>query len=159
MTRRVARVAGLAVLMIALFAPGVVSGQDPTEAELRRLADAYAQAWAKGDAKAVAGLHTTEAIRIGPDGKVAVGRAAIEKAVSEELTGPYRGTKFGMTQGQTTRAGQDVYVSEGTFQFSGGMPPAGSATRGRYLNTIVRVSGRWLIASHAATAAPRAPAK
>jgi hypothetical protein len=42
---------------------------------------------------------------------------------------------------------------------SGGMPPAGAPTRGRYLYTLVRVNGRWLIASYAATATPRPPAK
>lgn len=153
------RVAGMAAISaaIVLHAGSGLHGQEPTNAELRRLTDAYAQAWAKGDAKAIAGLHTTEAIRIGADDKVAVGRAAIEQAMREALTGPYRGTKIGLTQGQTTRVGQDVYVSEGTFLISGGMPPHGSPTRGRYLNTIVRVSGRWLIASHATIPPPPPP--
>src|SRR5512145_2326075 len=115
MRRRVAGLA-LAVLMMAGVGAGTGLGQDPTDAELRRLADAYNQAWGKADAKAVTGLHTTEAIRISATGKVAVGRAAIEQAVLEELAGPYRGTKIVMTAGQTTRAAQDVYVSEGTYQ-------------------------------------------
>jgi len=156
MTRNLA-IMGALVLVITFHSGSAVHAQAPTDAELRRLGDAYAQAWAKGDARAVAGLYTTEAILIGPDGKVSVGRAAIEQAMKEALTGPYRGTKLGMTPGQTTRAGQDVYVAEGTFQVSGGMPPAGYATRGRYLNTIVRTSGRWFIASHADIAAPRPP--
>ena len=158
MIRRVAAIAGVA-LLFAMHAGSAAHGQEPTDAELRRLGDAYAQAWGKGDAKALAGLHTTEAIRIGADGKVSVGRAAIEQAMLEALTGPYRGTKIGMTPGQTTRAAQDVYVAEGTFQVSGGMPPAGSPTRGRYLHTIVRLNGRWLIASAAAIAPPRPAAK
>jgi uncharacterized protein (TIGR02246 family) len=156
MMGRVAWITGVA-LVIALHSGRVVSGQAPTDAELRRLSDAYAQAWAKGDAKAIAGLHTTEAIRISGDGKVAVGRAAIEQAMLEALTGPYRGTKLVMTSGQTTRAAQDVYVSEGTFQVAGGMTPAGAATRGRYLNTLVRLNGRWLIAGHAALPPARPP--
>jgi len=154
MTRRIAGIAGVA-LLIALHPGSIVHGQAPTDAELGRLADAYAQAWAKGDAKAVAGLHATEAIRIGVDGKVAVGRVAIEQAVREALTGPYRDTKINLLAGQTARAGQDVYVSEGTFQIGGGMPPAGAPTRGRYLHTLVRLNGRWLIAGDAAIGAPR----
>jgi uncharacterized protein (TIGR02246 family) len=148
----------LGILMVAIAVPSGLTayGQDPTDGELRRLSEAYAQAWAKGDAKAVTGLYTSEAIRIGPEGKIAVGRAAIEQALSEALRGPYRGTRIGLTSGQTTRAAQDAYVSEGNFLIVGGMPPAGTATRGRYIHTLVRVSGRWLIAGEGAMNAPRA---
>lgn len=152
-TRRVGAWAVLVAVMV--LQAGVLRAQAPTDAELRRLIDAYAQAWSKGDARALAGLHTTEAIVVSADGKVSVGRAAIEQAMKEALTGPYRGTKLGMTPGQTGRAGQDVYAAEGTYLITGGMPPAGYPTRGRYLNTLVRTSGRWLIASHADVAAQR----
>jgi uncharacterized protein (TIGR02246 family) len=157
MTRALAIVG---TLMLTLAAPAGVTArvQDPTAGELRRLTEAYAQAWAKGDAKAVTGLYTSEAIRIGPEGKIAVGRAAIELALTEALTGVYRGTKIGLTSGQTTRAAQDAYVSEGNFLIVGGMPPAGTATRGRYIQTLVRVTGRWLIAGEGTMSAPR-PAK
>jgi uncharacterized protein (TIGR02246 family) len=153
MIRRVPTIAAVALLLM-LDSGGALRAQAPTDAELRRLSEAYAQAWAKGDAKALAALHTTEAIRIGVDGKVVIGRAPIQQSMTEMLAGPYRGSKLGMTAGQTTRAGQDVYVAEGTYQISGGLPPPGFPTRGRYLNTIVRVSGRWLIAGHADLAAP-----
>jgi uncharacterized protein (TIGR02246 family) len=147
-------------LMLLTFAPSAgltARMQDPTDGELRRLSDTYAQAWAKGDAKAVTGFYTSEGIRIGPEGKVAVGRAAILQALTEALTGPYRGTKIVLTPGQTTRAGQDVYVSEGNFQIVGGLPPAGVPLRGRYIHTLVRLSGRWLIAGEGAMSPPRAP--
>ena len=154
--RNIAAVAALAVVLL-LQAGDVLHAQAPTDAELRRLGEAYAQAWAKGDARALAGLHTTEAILISADGKVSVGRAAIEQAMKEALTGPYRGTKVGMTPGQATRAGQDVYAAEGTYLINGGMPPAGYPTRGRYLRTLVRMNGRWFIASHADVALQRPP--
>ncbi len=157
MRRRIAGIAGV-TLVFALQAGAVLHGQAPTDAELGRLAQAYAAAWAKGDAKAVAGLHATESIRVSSDGAVAVGRAAIEQSLLEALSGPYRGTKIVLNPGQTTRAGQDVYVSEGTYQIGGGMPPAGAPTRGRYLQSIIRVSGRWLIAGDAIIGAVR-PAK
>lgn len=153
LTRRVG--AWAALVAVIVLQAGVLRAQAPTDAELRRLIDAYAQAWSKGDARALAGLYTTEAIVVSADGKVSVGRAAIEQAMKEALTGPYRGTKLGMTPGQTGRSGQDVYAAEGTYLITGGMPPAGYPTRGRYLNTLVRTSGRWLIASHADVAAPR----
>jgi uncharacterized protein (TIGR02246 family) len=156
MNRTIAGVASVA-LLIGLHSGIELRGQAPTDAEIRRLGEAYAQAWAKGDAKAVASLHATEAIRIGADGTVAVGRAAIQQSMQMALSGPYRGTRLGATAGQATRAGQDVYVSEGTFQISGGMPPAGVPTRWRYLQTLVRLNGRWLIAGDAVILPPRPP--
>lgn len=148
---------GGAALAATLMTAGTVQGQAPSDGEVRRLTEAYAAAWAKGDAKALAGLHTTEALRIGFDGKVAVGRAAIEQSFALALNGPYRGSKIGLTPGQTARAAQDVYVAEGTFLIAGGMPPAGSPTRGRYLNTIVRSNGRWMIAGNAFLPPPVPP--
>jgi len=156
MIRR-AGVASIGVLLLVTHAGTVVHGQAPTDAELRRLTEAYAQAWAKGDAKAVAALHSTESVRVGADGTVSVGRVEIEQALTAALNGPYRATKIGLNAGQTTRAGQDVYVSEGTFQIAGGIPPAGVPTRGHYLHTLVRLNGRWLIAGDASVGAARPP--
>lgn len=147
----------IAMLVTILHSGSTVRAQAPTDGELRRLSDAYTQAWAKGDAKALAGLFTTEGIHVGGDGRVAVGRKAIEQTMIETLAGPYRGTKIGMVAGQATRAGQDVYVAEGTFLISGGLPPAEYPSRGRYMNTLVRLNGRWLIAGQAIMAAPRPP--
>jgi uncharacterized protein (TIGR02246 family) len=157
-TIRATVVLGILALTIAVPAGLTARVQDPTEGELRRLAEAYAQAWAKADAKAITALYSNEAIRVGPEGKISVGRAAIEQALSDAIRGPYRGTKIRLTPGQTTRAAQDAYVSEGTFLIVGGMTPAGVATGGRYLQTLVRLSGRWLIAGDAAISTPR-PAK
>jgi len=139
---------GLGAIVIALGVSARLSArlQDPTDGELRRLNDAYAQAWAKADAKALTALYTSEAVRLGPEGKVSVGRAAIEQALNESLRGPYRTTKIGLTSGQTTRAAQDAYVSEGNYVIAGGMPPAGAPTRGKYIHTLVRSNGRWQIA-------------
>ena len=92
MTARTALVA--IVALAAMLETGTPArAQAPTDDELRRLSDAYIQAWAKADPKALAGLYTTEGLRVGPEGRVAVGRKAIEQAMLETLTGPYRGTK------------------------------------------------------------------
>jgi uncharacterized protein (TIGR02246 family) len=148
----------LIALVLLMSAPTAARLQDPTEGELRRLSESYGQAWAKGDAKAVAALYANEGIRVGPEGKISVGRAAIEQSLTEALQTTYRGTKINLTHGQTKRASQDAYVSEGTFLIGGGMPAAGAPTRGRFLQTLVRTSGRWLIAGDAAISPPR-PAK
>jgi uncharacterized protein (TIGR02246 family) len=155
MIRKSVVAAGVAAVVFLGSGGPAVHAQDPTDGELRRLANSYSQAWAKGDAKALAGLYTTDAVRVGVEGRVSVGRKAIEQVMTETLTGPYRGTKIGFVQGQTTRAAQDAYVSEGTFQVSGGMPPVEFPSRGRYMHTLVRLNGRWLIAGEAVIGPPR----
>ena len=160
MTRTWGRALGLGVVVVLAIVSAPVSArmQDPTEAELRRLAESYAQAWAKGDVRAVTGIYTNDAIRLGPEGQVAIGRAKIEQVLTGLLNGPFRGSKIVITYGVTNRAAQDAYVTEGTFNIAGGLPPAGLPTRGRFMQTLVRVSGRWQIAGDGVLIAPR-PAK
>jgi uncharacterized protein (TIGR02246 family) len=148
---------GLALLTAMVSTPVTARMQDPTEGELRRLAESYMQVWAKGDARAVSALYSSDAVRIGPEGGVAVGRVKIEQALTLALNGPYRGSRISVTYGVTTRAAQDAYVSEGTFTITGAMAPPGVATRGRFVQTLVRVSNRWLIAGDGAIGAPRPP--
>jgi uncharacterized protein (TIGR02246 family) len=149
---------GVAVVLAIVSAPLSARMQDPTDGELRRLAESYAQAWAKGDARALTALYTSDAIRVGPEGQIAIGRAKIEQNLSGMLNGPFRGSKIVLTYGVTGRAAQDAYVAEGTYNIAGGIPPAGIPTRGRFMQTIVRSSGRWQIAGDGVLTAPR-PAK
>jgi uncharacterized protein (TIGR02246 family) len=128
---------------------GRSTGAAAADAELQKLADEFVQAWAKGDAKAIAAMHTEDAIRIPGDGQVLAGRAAIEKAFAEGLSGIWRGSKLTITAGQSKQLAPNVQVAEGRYQITGGTPPAGAPTSGQYLNSLVRQGGRWLLASSA----------
>lgn len=141
-----------AVAAVLLMVGAAVEGQGNMDAEFKKLADDYASAWARGDGKAIANLHTADAVRISADGQLTIGRAEIEKAVTEALAGPMKGTKLIITQGQSKAVAADVYVGEGTYEITGltSAPPA----KGRYLNTLVRQGGRWLLASNAGIAPP-----
>jgi uncharacterized protein (TIGR02246 family) len=141
-------------MLIVAAVAARASGQGMPDAEMQKLADEYMQAWAKGDAKGVAAVYAADAIRVGPDGALVLGRAAIEKGYAEAFAGPWKGSKIAITLGQMRRAGPDVFVGEGTYQVTGGNPPAGMPTSGRYVNTIVRQSGRLAIAGNAAVPAP-----
>ena len=81
--------------------------------------------------------------RLGPDGQLLAGHAAIEKNYVEGFAGPLKGTKLTLQQGQTQAVTPDVKVMEGRFSVDGGLAPL----KGRYVNTIVRQGGRWLLAS------------
>ena len=147
---------GVTVAAVLMMSGGALRGQPTMDADFRKLADQYAAAWATGDAKAIANLHTPDAVQITGDGRLAVGRTAIEADVSQGLSGPAKGSTLVITQGQSKRVSGDVYVGEGTYEVTGGAAPS----KGRYLLTFVRQGDRWLIASSAAILAlPPQPMK
>jgi len=140
----------LAVAIVAATSAAVVRAQATPDAEFKKLADAFMQAWAKGDAKGIAALHTKDAVRIGGTGSPAVsGTAAIESAMNEGLSGAYKGTTLTITPDQSKQVAPGTYVGYGTYTITGGTPPPGAPLNGQYMNTMVRQSGRWLIAASA----------
>jgi uncharacterized protein (TIGR02246 family) len=144
----------LAVLGIAA-APAHAQTNDPA---LDKLATDWTAAYARGDAKALASLYTEDAIRVVESGAV-VGRAAIEKEFSTSFAGPWKGSKIRIAVGRTTSIGPDTAVNEGTYEITGVMGPDGkpvAPVKGRYLNTIVKKNGAWLLASNAAVPPPPA---
>ena len=137
-----------AALVAGLAFEASARAQASPEAEFKKIADAFTAAWAKGDAKGIAALHTKEAIRLGGTGTPAVvGTAAIEAALAAALSGPYKGTTLTIQANPSRRVSADTYVGEGTYTVAGGSPPPGVPTRGQYMNVIVRENGRWLIAA------------
>jgi uncharacterized protein (TIGR02246 family) len=143
------RVLGIA-LLIGVAASGRTTAQANPEAEFQKVADAFAAAWGKGDAKGIAALHTKDAVRVTGTGEPAVkGTAAIEKAIATALTGPYKGTTLTIKSNGFTQVTPDTYIGEGTYQVSGGTVPAGTPTFGQYMNTMVRQGGKWMIAGSA----------
>lgn len=145
-----------AVLVVGMALGAHAQVKPNADAELKKLADEFAQAWGKGDAKALAALHTQDAIRIPGDGQVVSGRAAIEQNLSQGLSGIWKGSTITITPGQTRQLTADAAVGEGRYQITGGAPPAGAPASGQYLNTYVRQGGRWLVASSAVIPPPPA---
>jgi uncharacterized protein (TIGR02246 family) len=136
------------VAIALLVGSGAVAAQGSPEADFQKIADAFAAAWAKGDAKGIAALHTKDAVRLSGTGEPAAkGTPAIEAAMAAAHAGPYKGTTLTIKSNGFTRVTADVYVGEGTYQVSGGSIPPGTPTSGQYMNTMVRQGGRWLIAA------------
>jgi uncharacterized protein (TIGR02246 family) len=148
------RILGVA-LLVAWAAHLPLKAQAVPEAEFQKLADDFSAAWAKGDAKGIAALHSKDAVRMtGDSGAVAagaaiVGTAAIEKAMSDALSGPFKGTKLMIKAQGYQRVTADTFIGHGTYEISGGAPPPGTPTRGQYMNAMVREGGRWRIAASA----------
>ena len=128
-----------AIVLVTLSA--VVSAQKP-DPDGAKLADQYVAAFNKGDAKALTALYTADATRLGPDGQLLTGRAAVEKSYMDGFAGPLKGSTLALEQGRTQAITPDVKLMEGRFTVSGA-----TTLKGRYVNTIVRQSGTWLLAS------------
>ena len=140
------KILGIVILGGVLATAGVAAQAKP-DAEFQKIADAFAAAWGKGDAKGIAALHTKDAVRMSGTGDpAAIGTAAIEQAMTAALAGPYKGTTLAIKNNSYR---QVTYIGEGTYQLSGGSVPPGVPTSGQYMNTMVRQGGRWLIAASA----------
>jgi len=128
---------------------------------LDKLASDWTAAFARGDARALAGLYTENAIRVTPEGGKVIGRAAIEKAFAAGFEGPARGAKIAISIGSVQQVSADIAVNEGTYEVTAVGPDGKPAppVRGSYLNTIVKKGGAWLIAGNASIVPSPAPAK
>ena len=73
----------LIVICMSCFVSNVcLADQTEEEAAIRKIDDAYVEAYNKHDAKALAGMWSPEAVYVDPEtGDEAVGRAEIEKSV------------------------------------------------------------------------------
>ena len=143
-----------AMLVVAAFAQAQPAPPNP---DVQKLADAFVAAWNKADAKALAALHAENAIRASPQGEMIVGRPAIEQGFAAAFADELKGSTLTVTSVNQRSIGADVIVASGTWQIKGGTPPTGAATQGTYLNTMVRQSGQWVIASSAPIGAPAKP--
>jgi uncharacterized protein (TIGR02246 family) len=142
---------GAAIILVTLSA--VVSAQKP-DPDGAKLADQYIAAFNKGDAKALTALYTADATRLGPDGQLLTGRAAVEKSYMDGFAGALKGSTLTLQQGGTQAVTSDVKIMEGRFAVSGAAP-----IKGRYVNTIVRQGGTWLLASVVTVSDPPPAAK
>lgn len=150
------------VVSVALLGTGLspVSAQTKDPA-LDKLAADWAAAFARGDAKALAAFYTENAVRVSPEGN-SVGRSAIEKEFVSNFAGPWKGAKITINVGSVQPVTADIAVNEGSYEVSGLKTPDGKPAppvMGKYLNTIVKKNGAWVLASNAAVAAQPPPAK
>jgi uncharacterized protein (TIGR02246 family) len=126
--------------------------------ELQKITDAFVAAWNKGDAKALAALHAENCITSGGDTGQVVGRAAVEQDYTKAFAATLKGTKIIVTPSNERTINPDLAVTSGTWEITGPTPPPpGAATKGVYINTLVKQGGKWLIASLAAFPAPAKP--
>jgi uncharacterized protein (TIGR02246 family) len=115
-----------------------------SEAEIRASAKAFVEAFNRGDAKAVAGMWTTDGTLVDETGVSIRGRAAIEKAYTDFLK-RNAGRKIESAVLSVEFPAEGVAVEDGvsTTTAKSGV----TASVGRYTAVHVLKDGKWLMAS------------
>ncbi|WP_020469489.1 YybH family protein [Zavarzinella formosa] len=117
---------------------------DSAEAGIRKITDDYVKAFNAKDAKAIAGLFTTDGDFIGPDGEELVGRAAIEADYAES----FKATPKGVVEVQieTIRPmGRGIARAVGVAKLK--IPGSDVAGESKYSAIHVLEDGQWRVAS------------
>ncbi len=127
--------------------------------EIFELNDAFGEAWNRGDARALAGYHAEDGVRVGALGDVQRGRAEIEAAYGKLFTGSLAGATVKVDKGTVRMLGRALALWQGGMEI---IPANGSRTpiRGYVIDVLERRKGRWLILeSHPKFYPPHAEAR
>ncbi len=138
------------VLSLSNARAQVVSGTAADEAAIRQLGTQLPTAWNKGDAKALADLWLVDGDYVSSTGRVARGRAEVQKAFTEQWAGVYKGAKLATTTTSIRFVKAGVAVVDGTFELTGMKGSDGKALPVRSgLSTTVAVKkgDLWYIAA------------
>jgi uncharacterized protein (TIGR02246 family) len=112
------------------------------EADIRKVSEALARAFEKGDAKAVGAFFTAEGEYVDEDSQPLSGRAALEKAYAQFFA-KREAVKVVSKIDKIRFLGKDTAVEEGTFTVHAKDRPVEAS---RYSTLYARQDGRWLVA-------------
>ena len=115
-------------------------------------------AWDRDDAKGMAAVFAPDADFINPFGRVAKGRAEIEKLFAEEHATFTRGTHFGITQETRRRLSAEAAIVDWDLELSGVKGPDGGPAPPLKMHVTVvyakEGSQWWVVAARPAIPAP-----
>ena len=156
--RRLMILTGFALTL--MVGPAWGQGTPADEAAVRKAADQFPAAWAKGDAKSLAALYTADADYVSSTGLIGKGRAEIEKAYVTQFSGVYKGTSLKNATTNVRFLKPDIAITNGTFEVSGLHGPDGReapSRRGISTSILVKQNGQWLITALRAWVPPPQP--
>lgn len=117
---------------------------NPEGEAIAKRAEAFVDAFHKGDAKAVAGFWLPDGDFTDRDGHKIVGREAIEKAFAEFFA-ENKGLKLRIDSDSLRFLTPDTAIEDGTTSV---LPPDGAPpTQARYTNVHVKKDGEWYLGS------------
>jgi uncharacterized protein (TIGR02246 family) len=119
------------------FASG---GEEPA---ILKVHEDFAAAWNKGDYKTMSAVFADDADLINPLGRVAKGKAEIEKLYMDEQTTAFKGSHFTSDcKSGVHIVKPEVAVVTCSFEVTGGKVPP---LKGIYTATMVKAKDKWLI--------------
>jgi uncharacterized protein (TIGR02246 family) len=138
--------------LTALSGSAKQSKSDPKESDaIQKQAEAFVEAFHKGDAKAVAAFWTADGDYTDLTGRQIKGREAIEKAFAD-LFAPAKGLKIRIDSDSLRFVTPEVAIEDGTSEV---YPPEGAPpSRARYTIVHVKKDGQWLLSSVREAAIP-----
>jgi len=132
---------------VATYAQG---GRAGDEAAIQRQIEQFAAAWNKADAKAAAQFFTEDGDYVSSTGQMAEGRAGIERVLTDQFAGVYKGATLKTTVTAIRFLKPDVAIVNGTFEVSGMHGPDGKelqVRKGLSTNIAAKQGDKWLIAA------------
>lgn len=145
------RALGLLALSALVFALAVLPGfaaqpkGDPQEMDaIAKRAEAFVEAFQRGDARAVAGFWTPDGDYTAQTGRHMQGRAAIEKAF-QDLFSEHKGLKLRINSNSLRFVTPEVAIEDGSTEVAG--PDGGPPSQARYTIVHVKKDGSWYLSS------------
>lgn len=134
-------------ILVASTSAAFAGGSE--DAAILKVHEDFAGNWNKGDYKAMAGMFADDADFINPLGRVAKGKAEIEKLYMDEQTSAFKGSHFTSDcKGGVRMVKPDVAVVTCSFEVTGGKAPDGSAMpalKGIYTATMIKTKSKWQV--------------
>lgn len=132
------------VFAAVLAIPAIARGADDDRAAIEKMANAFVEAFGKGDSKALSEFWAPDGDYIDPDGRVLKGRAAIA-ADFADLFAASKGLAARIEVASLRFPTPDTAIEDGVTSVLS--PEGGMPSRTRYTNTLVKLDGRWLLSS------------
>jgi uncharacterized protein (TIGR02246 family) len=136
------------LLAVLVVVPSLAAAQ-ADEAAIRKLSNDFFAAWSRDDVKAMTATFAEDADLINPFGRVARGRAEIEKLFTDEHAGPFKGTRYEAAVSLRMLA-PTVALGDWESTVTGMHDPAGKALppfKHHVAAVYVKKGGRWLAAA------------
>lgn len=104
-------------------------------------AEAFAEAWNRGDAKAAASFFTDDGVRVGAFGDIQHGKAEIEAAYDRLLHQTMPGATATQERGSVRMLSADLAIWQGGLEI---VPPGGPPLKGHVVQVLKKIDKRWL---------------
>ena len=143
-------VCAMILMMAALAVPALRAGQNPDEAEIRKVETGLQEAWNHHDMKAWASFFTPDADFVNVAGWWWKGRAEIEKKHSEIHAYIFRDSTLTVEEVQTKFLAPDIAIVHMRWTLIGNRNPDGTPgqpRKGIFTEVLQKQDGKWLIAA------------